>query len=106
MSQHYFVTTHARRPIRVVMGYDRPRNYVFMTVERLDDERDIYLYNNRFDGEAGVHCQDVYHYLDVLQDLHINVPMSMIEEVERDRISRTGNRIAHHYSSGEWSDCA
>lgn len=105
MSQHYFVTTHARRPVRVVMGYDRALNYVFMTVERLDDDRHIYLYSNRFDEEAGTHCQDVYHYRDVLMDLRLTVPASMFDEVERDRTSRMGNRVVHHFSNGAWSDC-
>jgi hypothetical protein len=106
MSQHHFVTIHARRPVRVVMGYDRPLNYVFMTVERMDDAEHIYLYSNRFDEEAGTHCQDVYHYLDVLLDLRLPVPMTMFSEVERDRANRVGNRIVHHYSHGVWSDCA
>lgn len=105
MSQHYFVTTHARRPVLVVMGYDRALNYVFMTVERLDDDRHIYLYSNRFDEEAGTHCQDVYHYRDVLADLNLTVPVSMFDEVERDRTSRIGKRIVRYHSNGAWSDC-
>jgi hypothetical protein len=104
MSQHHFLTVHAQRPIRVVMGYDRALNYVFMTVERLDDAERIYLYNNRFDEEAATHCQDVYHYRDVLVDLRLTVPASMFSEVEHDRINRVGNRIVDHFADGGWRE--
>jgi len=48
MSQHYFETTYANRPVTVTLGWDRPLGHFFMFIEKNDaaeDEVEI-LYSN------------------------------------------------------------
>jgi len=88
MSQHIF----QQDEVEVRMGYDRPLNYVFMTVSI----RGEIAYTNLDDAEAGTECQDVDYYRDVLKGLQVEVPDEMFTEVKEDQKNRVGNRMKQH----------
>ena len=95
MSQHRFHGTMREVPVAVVLGYDRPLDYVFCTV--IDRAGEI-LYSNLSDEDAGTHQQDVSYYRNVLADMQIEVPEAMFVEVAKDQLRRTGNRVEVHSS--------
>ncbi len=85
--------------LTVVLGYDRPLNYVFCTVTR-EGEEDRPIYTNLADPGAGTHQRDVEYYRPILARLGIEVPERMFREVMIDRALRTGNRN-RDYTRGE-----
>ena len=102
MSQHTCITKRGTHEVCVLMGYDRPLDYVHMTITRVDthDEDDGIVYSNLDDAGAGLDCQDVNYYRQVLADLGIAVPESMFTETLRDQESRAGNRCVDHTPEG------
>jgi hypothetical protein len=94
MSQHTFSSKDAHGTVvTVTLGYDRPLDYVFCTVEA--ENGDI-IYSNLDDDEAGTEQQNVDYYEAVLRDLGIQVPESMFREVNSDQAARVGNRVVVH----------
>ena len=91
MSQHIYEGDNAK----VVLGYDRPLDYVFCTVERGGEV----IYSNLSDKNAGTEQQDVRYYRSALDRLGVTVPEEMFAAVESDQRNRVGNRVVHH--SGE-----
>jgi len=97
MSRHYCDTTMDGQAVRVVLGYDRPLDYVFCTVHGEDGK---IVYSNLDDEGAGTHQQDVEYFRNVLTKLQIDVPVSMFIEVAKDQLGCVGNRIEQHKLSG------
>lgn len=94
MSQHMCLSTTSKgEEVTVTLGYDRPLDYIFCTVET-DDEN--FLYSNLDDDGAGIEQQSVDYYRSVLRDLGVHVPESMFREVRADQIGRVGNRVVRH----------
>lgn len=94
MPQHHFEsTTEAGDTLLVIMGYDRPLDYVFCTV--LDKDEEV-IYSNLDDGDAGIELQDVDYFRPILQKLGVRVPESMFREVKADQRGRVGNRVEVH----------
>lgn len=104
MSRHiYSTTTDDGKSVKVVMGYDRPLNYLFMTVEELsppeaaptedDDQDSPYLYSNMDDLCAGLEIQEIEYFLDILKDLQISIPEPMIAHIQEDQVNKVGNLI-------------
>jgi len=94
MSQHVFRTTTGNGdPIKVILGYDRPLDYVFCLVE---DHKGDYPYSNLVDPKAGTHQQDVEYFRSILARLDIEVPEEMFAEVKSDQTNRVGNRTLDH----------
>jgi hypothetical protein len=94
MSQHNFKSvTKDDQKVEVLMGYDRPLNYVFCVVTA---ESGAFVYSNLSDPKAGIHCQDVEYYRTILDMLGIQAPESVIEAVKEDQKRRGGNRIVQH----------
>lgn len=96
MSRHTFNTLHAGRRLSIVMGYDRPLGYVFMTVENLDatDDEDAYLYSNLDQPDPDSLTLDDFR--SALQQLGIAVPESLFIETAADRQANVGNRSMAH----------
>lgn len=88
MSQRFF----KKDGLTVMMGYDRPLNYVFCIVERGDE----ILYSNLDDDSAGTQQQNVEYYRPVLASLGIEVPESMYQGVMLDQRTRSGNLVVDH----------
>ncbi len=100
MSRHSIITTtESGVEVYVVIGYDRPLNFVFCTVERGKDSDDM-LYSNLDDENAGTSQQDVRYYESVLADLNINIPEVMYEQVKSDQHERIGNRLVAYRQDG------
>ncbi|ABI58396.1 hypothetical protein [Nitrosomonas eutropha] len=110
MSRHYFDTFHKGFPITVLLGWDRPMDYYFLVVEKpaelIDDtmkvESDDFLYSNLHESDPFNHGLD--YYREVLRHFQIGVPESMFIQVQRDRESYTGNRVAKHQTDGSFTE--
>lgn len=103
MSQHrYFGGDESSSPVVVTMGYDRPLDYVFMTVQASNG---VMLYSNLADPNAE-DCQDVRYFESVLNEMNIAVPETMFHEVEKDQMNRAGNRTLRHFLSRPPTDGA
>ena len=93
MSRHIYNTqTDELGDVQVVLGYDRPLDYVFCTIST----KKGFLYSNMSDIEALTTQQDVGYYRDILAQHGITVPESMFEQVELDQFNREGNRVVDH----------
>lgn len=101
MSQHVLKTQHDGRPVKVLMGWDRPLQGFFMVIERMDprapdvnmpddDGEESYLYCN-LDHEDS-HPITLTPFLKVLSDLGIKVPDAMIKDVRCDGVDNMGNK--------------
>jgi hypothetical protein len=88
MSQHIYKSGDAV----VLMGYDRPLNMVFCTVEI----RGEVAYTNLDDEEAGTDCQAVDYYRVPLTALGIKVPEEMFKGVKMDQAMRIGNKVVEY----------
>lgn len=86
MSRHCFDTSHKGFPIIVVLGWDRPMQYFFLTIEKpaelIDDamqvEDDRFLYSNMHETDPFGH--DLDYYREVLRHFQIIVPESLFRE--------------------------
>lgn len=103
MSQHYFSTQLRGEAITVLLGWDRRLQYHFMVVERDEPARDQsdYLYVNLDD--ANVFELDLPFFRQKLVELGLQVPESMFEQVEHDRLADVGNRVVTHLADGTFS---
>lgn len=101
MSQHVYLTQHSGRPVKVLMGWDRPLQGFFMVVERMDprapnmndpddDGEESYLYCN-LDHEDS-HPITLTPFLTVLSNFGIKVPDAMIKDLRRDGVENMGNK--------------
>jgi hypothetical protein len=88
MSRHIY----KYRTTEVAMGYDRPLDYVFCTVER----QGRMVYSNLSDPVAGTACQSVDYYRFVLERLGITVPEAMFAAVAEDQKTKAGNIIVEY----------
>ncbi|HAF2412743.1 TPA: hypothetical protein G8N70_003072 [Salmonella enterica] len=112
MSRHCFDTSHKGFPITVVLGWDRPMQYFFLTIEKpeelIDDtmkfEDDRFLYSNLHEVDPFGHGLD--YYREVLRYFQIIVPESMFIEVEDDAKRDVGNRVARHQPDGSFTEPA
>lgn len=107
MSQHYFSTSLAGRPVTVLLGWDRPLGHLFMVVELdpLDGEvpcepedAGLCLYSYLQERDAFTKDQD--HYKRKLVELGIQVPEAMWAQVDLDRRMDIGNRWARYAADG------
>ncbi|ELI8126401.1 hypothetical protein ACRRQX_000237 [Yersinia enterocolitica] len=110
MSQHYFDASHKGFPIIVVLGWDRPMQYFFMTIEKpaglIDDamlvEDDHFLYSNLHETDPFGH--DLDYYREVLRFFQIIVPESLFREAQSDAERNVGNRLTRHQVDGAFTE--
>lgn len=110
MSQHCFETHHKGFPITVMLGWDRPLRYFFMTIrkpaELIDNtmkvEDEDFLYSNLHEEDPFGHSLD--YYREVLGHFHIDVPSSMFTEVQKDYAGNVGNRVVKHEADGSFAE--
>lgn len=108
MSQHSFTTMAVRSDgtkcrAHVVMGWDRPLQHHFLLIRDLDaddeddDGQQAVLYSSLYELEPEHRePQSLDHFLEVVQELRIALPPSMIEAVIQDRIHNAGNRLVDY----------
>lgn len=98
MSQHIFYANCAGRPVRVLMGWDRPLAGFFMVVVAKPADgwtlETTYLYNNLEDEES--HPLKLDRYLEWLTSQGIRLPPQMILALEVDRMVNRGNLVLIH----------
>lgn len=110
MSRHCFDTSHKGFPIIVVLGWDRPMQYFFLTIEKpaelIDDamqvEDDRFLYSNMHETDPFGH--DLDYYREVLRHFQIIVPESLFREVQSDAERNVGNRFTRHQADGSFTE--
>lgn len=93
MSQHYYVTTHQGRPVRVLMGWDRPLQGYFMVIANMDATADEpeFLYSNLDDTDLPKAQPDSLDpFLERLRTFGIELPHSMISIAFLDGEFNTG----------------
>lgn len=102
MSQHHFRSTHNGRPVLVVAGWDRPLQYVFMTVNYVDrgESGAEFLYSNLDDENALTNLTDSEYFLDVLNSLNIQTPTAMWEAIYVESILGGSNRQVEYEMDG------
>ncbi len=110
MSQHYFETHHKGFPITVMLGWDRPLCYFFMTIRKpaelidsaMQVEDEDFLYSNLHEEDPFGHGLDYYRA--VLGHFRIDVPDSMFTEVQKDYAGNVGNRVVKHEANGSFAE--
>ena len=100
MSQHYFETTYLNRPVRVMIGWDRPVQQYLLTIEYLDADR--YVYTNL--QERKPYAFDLDDYRAKLETLGIDVPPSMFAQAQKDRAGNMGERYVYHKADGTYTE--
>ncbi|MDD5388953.1 MAG: hypothetical protein PHD37_06390 [Gallionellaceae bacterium] len=112
MSQHYFNSKYQDRPVKVILGWDRPLGYFFLVIEFVDDEQsepsdaadavenEGLLYSNLNDRDAWQ--KPLSYYRDKLSQFGIAVPEAMFTESLRDEALNVGNRHVWHKADGSY----
>lgn len=108
MSRHSYSAIYSNRKVEVTIGFDRPLQEFFMTIQYLepsgteaeeeDEESDI-VYSNLSDPDAPC-IRDLAYFRAKLRSLDITVPESMLREVQNDADHQVGNRIVRHFEDG------
>jgi hypothetical protein len=84
MSEHFFETTTADGvAVTVIIGYDRPLDYVFLMVEGPNGKM---LYSNLSDPHAGTVQCEVDYYRPILESFGITLPEGIYRDVEKDQM--------------------
>jgi hypothetical protein len=117
MSQHILNTVCQGRPVRVMLGWDRPLQYFFLLVEALDEEwaaehdssieTDVngFVYCNLDDDSVPETVDEQLTYFSGrLVELGIAVPESVVTNVEADRRNNVGNRQVMYQPDGSHRD--
>lgn len=113
MSQHLIKATHNGKPITILSGYDRPLRGFFLVVD-LDEDDPAFvpsdenddegmLYSNLWDPELiefGGLPPDYEHFDKALKELGLTIPDRMREEILKDQLNNTGNRVVHYKYEG------
>jgi hypothetical protein len=80
----------------VTLGWDRPVQHYYLTVEYLDADR--YVYSNL--QERKPFAFDLDDYRSKLETLGIAVPQSMFVQVQKDRVENVANRYVYYGDDG------
>jgi len=109
MSHHIFQSALNGRPVTVDLGWDRPLQYVFMTVssqdlkDHPDDDSSPYLYSNLDDENLPIQgTQSVEYFQDRLTELGISVPSIMLQSVQDDHNQDVGNKTVEYQADGSF----
>lgn len=107
MSQHCFPTTHQGHPVQLMLGWDRPLQGFFMVIERTgvddDEEEDPFVYSNLYDVDllpTRGYAHDISYFQAKLNDLGLQVPERILQEVREDRAHNVGNRVVFYDGAG------
>ena len=104
MSQRIYLgkSADSSRVVKVVLGYDRPLNYVFCVVYQGHGREETILYSNLDDPRAGISQQDVNYYRPILKELGISLPEVIFSAVRQDQLEQArGNIVVHYDELGE-----
>ena len=94
MSQHFYKTNYQNRPVEVVMGWDRPLQEYFLWIRYLDKKQQSFLWHN-LDYDIALRYE-LNTFLNVLAGFNIQIPLAMIEDVQKDGEQNMGNKEKHY----------
>lgn len=104
MSQHIYKTEFQNRPLSVLLGWDRPLSGFFMVLAYEDAKDDFEnLYSNLEDPNLLQYRglpPTIEPFTAKLQELGIEVPEAILDEVEMDGIFNVGNRLVIYDEKG------
>ncbi|CAD5366608.1 conserved hypothetical protein [Rubrivivax sp. A210] len=103
MSQHYFRTRLQGEPVTVVLGWSRPLHQFFLIVERPEPKpgQDDYVYIDQDDSR-----RDLPHFAAKLEELGIEVPRAMFEQVQLDPVTTGFDRVVSYQLDGGFTSAA
>ncbi len=96
MSQHYCRTSMNNKPVEVLMGWDRPLQGFFMVIFDLSSPKAMedMIYSNL--NERNPYPKVLDPFANKLEEMGIQVPKTMLEEVEEDKSFDAGNKLRRH----------
>lgn len=111
MSQHCFTTQLDGQPVEIIMGWDRPMQGFFMTIERVHaprgthDDAPVYcsLRDPDLAGTRGI-TLSLTHFERKLAALGLQVPPQMLQEICEDGGANAGNRYVCYDLAGVSSE--
>jgi hypothetical protein len=104
MSQHYIdADLPSGEPVVILLGFDRPLGGYFMVIHAPDDQTDL-RYGNLIDpvlATIGGIANNVDYFLDKLNELGLQVPEAMVDQVRFDGAHNVGNRLVQWSRRGD-----
>jgi hypothetical protein len=118
MSQHFFHAVVEGHPVQVMMGWDRPLQGYFMSIERTDlppvtlaesgDDAAARPLEDEFEDELVWDSMSLPNpfprslavFRAKLAELGIRPPAGLFEAVEADARVNAGNRVVTHFAGG------
>lgn len=101
MSQHVYPSTYKGQPVTIMMGWDRPCQGYFLSVELVEAEG--FVYSNLDDPKLiyfGGLPDSLTPFSEKLDELGLSVPQAMIEQIELDAAANVGNRFVMYDEGG------
>lgn len=114
MSQHRFNTVAQGLAIQVLCGWDRPLQQYFLVIQALDDDwvepgssacevdANGYLYTNLDDDHVPPVPSQLPYFAAHLRKLGIEVPRTLLVNLEQDRRENAGNKSVVYESNGQY----
>jgi len=94
MSRHTIALIHEGEDTSITLGWDRPLQGYFMTIEKGSDEEDGIYWSNLDLVEP--HPKELTFFLSELKRLQISLPQQMIDAVLLDGKNNIGNKNVYH----------
>jgi len=88
--------------MRVVLGWDRPIGHFFMVIAIPEQEEEEFLYSNL--DELDPFGLDLAYYKAKLDELGIQAPPGIFEQIARDKEMRVGNRYVTYSADGTFEE--
>lgn len=101
MSQHVCPSVYQGQPVTIALGFDRPLQGFFLSVELVEAEG--FVYSNLNDPKLIYHGglpDSLAPFIEKLDELGLSVPQIMIEQVELDGANNVGNRFVMYDQDG------
>lgn len=99
MSQHTFYTFYNERPVKILMGWDKPLQTYYLVIEYADTENEYVWSNLDYPEKYPDYLDDL---LLRLQSFDLFIPNQMISEIEQDRAGNVGNKEVTHILNHLW----
>lgn len=85
---------HKEKKTEVFMGWDRPLQGFFLVIDQGGDEP---LWSNLYQEES--HPKTLEPFINELQSRGIELPLTMISEMEQDRVENVGNKCVVYWGN-------
>lgn len=99
MTQRILKTAIGDRDVTVLMGRDRPLQYLYMVIDYVDSEDDEPLYSNLSDVEAGLRGKLAY-FTKRARSFGIEIPSTMLARIQADEALNLTNGTSTFDAAG------